>query len=110
VGLATTNVQLWLDKLGTNRPLHGSVFTQEILDLTGPPPIPEYKQDGIGHFEAIKSIPIQAEDRWVRAHSELEALRRSGSRQVDLDAAEAKFSFWTDVKEWGEALDRRLSN
>jgi len=96
----------WLDVLGKNRPSNGGVFTQEILDLAGPPPIPPYAgSQKIDHYAAIKRISLQADDRYVDALLKVKRIRESSGGRVELDNAAAEASFWEQVRDWAETLD-----
>jgi len=95
----------WLNRLGENRPTQCADLTQEILDLTGPPPLPRLPAYGksveqLLEFETAKaSLSINAEDRSARAWLEVKQLRESNGDQADIADARAKASFWHQVSE-----------
>jgi hypothetical protein len=99
--------QNWLDRVGKHRPLGGASFTQEILNLVGPPPIPPLggrAGDMIEHFTAIEVIALNAGDRHLRALLKGKNIRESHGNKSDLDDAGAEANFWAQVRDWAQAL------
>ena len=97
------DVEAWLERLEEVRLPLDHQLTQSHVDAAGQPPIPEagpYAEAGtlISHFEAIKTIELLAENKYMNTFSELDSNPGQG------DALTAKANFWRSVQLWAASL------
>jgi hypothetical protein len=92
----------WLFQLGENRPRHTAVLTQDILDRTGPPPLPAHPGAGSAAalFVVEQVVPLLAEDNYRRARLRADRLEAAFASGFEIDDARAEARFWDSVAKW----------